>query len=391
MQIGFIDFSKEERNKILATLSLLNEKTALDELGIGTVRDAYADILFPGLSVIQTRAKYLVLIPYLFEKAARQKLTNGKEVLRWIQQAEDKLVKTLLENSPTTEKGIIGTNAAKQNRAVKMKPSSIYWNALRTFEIVRFPNISLSEASGITASRVRRKGETSIKSEGDTFDDPAANQGNAPLFAPITPDERFEKDASIVLTHAEALFLEERITSADASKGSLLAWLIKRRMVPNTFDDIPTDLLPTVMKKDYQLAKAFANFIYGAHLRYNVIFSEYQDEDMAQAFETWRDDLLSSRFDLSAILSNVRCLIHTEKFCEYFLACVKNGDMKAMDALLIARERAVKGDRAKLCKPMEYRYDPTRPIHDYKLSFRYGAVRTIVTDILQGLDAETNG
>jgi hypothetical protein len=391
MQIGFIDFSKEERNKILATLSLLNEKTALDELGIGTVRDAYADILFPGISVIQTRAKYLVLIPYLFERAARQKLTTGKEVLRWIQQAEDKLVKTLLENSPATEKGIIGTNAAKQNRTVKMKPSSIYWNALRTFEIVKFPNISLPEACGVTASRVRRKGETSIKSEGETFDDPTANQGSTPLFAPIIPDERFEKDASIVLTHAEALFLEERITCAGASKGSLLAWLIKRRMVPATFDDIPTDLLPPVMKKDYQLAQAFSNFIYGAHLRYNVIFSEYQDDDMARAFETWRGELLNSSFDLSAILNNIRCPAHTGKFCDNFLDCVKKGDLKAMDALLIARERAVKGDRAKLCKPTEYRYDPTRPIHDYKLSFRYGAVRAIVTDILQGLEAEVDG
>ena len=57
MQIGFIDFSKEERNKILATLKLLGTQTALDELGIGVIRDAYADILFPGISTIQTRAK----------------------------------------------------------------------------------------------------------------------------------------------------------------------------------------------------------------------------------------------------------------------------------------------------------------------------------------------
>ena len=39
MQIGFIDFSKEERNKILATLKLLGTQTALDELGIGVIRE----------------------------------------------------------------------------------------------------------------------------------------------------------------------------------------------------------------------------------------------------------------------------------------------------------------------------------------------------------------
>ncbi len=72
MQIGFIDFSKEERNKILATLKLLGTQTALDELGIGVIRDAYADILFPGISTIQTSAKYFVLIPYLFNRAGKQ-------------------------------------------------------------------------------------------------------------------------------------------------------------------------------------------------------------------------------------------------------------------------------------------------------------------------------
>ena len=84
MQIGFIDFSKEERNKVLATLKLLSTQTALDELGIGSIRDAYSDILFPGISTIQTRAKYFVLIPYLFEKAAKQKLSNGSEFLRCV-------------------------------------------------------------------------------------------------------------------------------------------------------------------------------------------------------------------------------------------------------------------------------------------------------------------
>lgn len=76
MQIGFIDFSKEERNKILATLKMLDTPTALDELGIGVIRDAYADILFPGISTIQTRAKYFVLMPYLFDKASSLGFSN---------------------------------------------------------------------------------------------------------------------------------------------------------------------------------------------------------------------------------------------------------------------------------------------------------------------------
>lgn len=61
MQIGWIDFSKSDRDKVLGVIQLFAEQTAMDELGIGTVRDAFANIFFPGTSTIQTRAKYFSL------------------------------------------------------------------------------------------------------------------------------------------------------------------------------------------------------------------------------------------------------------------------------------------------------------------------------------------
>lgn len=184
MQIGFIDFSKEERNKILATLKLLGTQTALDELGIGVIRDAYADILFPGISTIQTRAKYFVLIPYLFNRASKQNLSSGREVLNWINNFEDKLVETLLRNSKSEETGIIGKNALRQKRAVKMKPSSIYWNGLRTFEIIRASGVSMAVACTITAKTAKQKNDLEIKTDGETFNDSAAIGSDTVLFSP---------------------------------------------------------------------------------------------------------------------------------------------------------------------------------------------------------------
>ena len=64
MEIGWIDFSKDERSKILSVLDLLGEKGVLDELGISQIRDAYSDLFFPGTSTIQTRAKYFFIVPY---------------------------------------------------------------------------------------------------------------------------------------------------------------------------------------------------------------------------------------------------------------------------------------------------------------------------------------
>lgn len=386
MQIGFIDFSKEERNKILATLKLLGTQTALDELGIGVIRDAYADILFPGISTIQTRAKYFVLIPYLFERATNQKLSSGRELQKWLTANEDKMVETLVRNSDSEETGIIGKNALKQKRAVKMKPSSIYWNGLRTFEIVRNAGISLSAACNVTWSSAQKKNETEPKTDGDTFDDMTAGQGNSVLFSPILPDYDFEKTAAITLTRKEAEFLADKITKALLSKNTLLAFFIKNKLNCNSFDEIPVDILPNEMRHDYLLAKDFSDFIIGAHIRYNIIFSNYQDEEMMDEFNSWRTMFVNRDFDLAAVLDRISCNYATAKFCADFLDSVYKNDLQAMDELIIAREKAVKGDRAKLCKPKEYQYNYDRPVHFYRLDFRFGTAKTIVNDIIKGLE-----
>ena len=50
MQLGWIDFSKEDRQKALDVINLLSEQGAVDELGIGIIRDAFANYFFPGTS-----------------------------------------------------------------------------------------------------------------------------------------------------------------------------------------------------------------------------------------------------------------------------------------------------------------------------------------------------
>ena len=39
MQMGWIDFSKKERGDVTTILRLLGTSSALDEIGIGTIRD----------------------------------------------------------------------------------------------------------------------------------------------------------------------------------------------------------------------------------------------------------------------------------------------------------------------------------------------------------------
>ncbi len=62
-QIAWVDHDDSQRRRMLAVIELFKEEGTVDELGIGAIRDAIADILFPGTSVLHTRTRYLLFIP----------------------------------------------------------------------------------------------------------------------------------------------------------------------------------------------------------------------------------------------------------------------------------------------------------------------------------------
>ncbi len=53
----WLDYSERERRKMLDVVDLFGEHDTRDELGIGSVRDAFADMLFPGTGTIMTRVR----------------------------------------------------------------------------------------------------------------------------------------------------------------------------------------------------------------------------------------------------------------------------------------------------------------------------------------------
>ena len=52
----WLDHSEHERRQMLDVIDLFRERDTRDELGLGTIRDAFADLSFPATSTIQTRA-----------------------------------------------------------------------------------------------------------------------------------------------------------------------------------------------------------------------------------------------------------------------------------------------------------------------------------------------
>ena len=68
---GWLDGDDAHRKQMLEVVKLFQDQSSVDELGIGSVRDAFSDTLFPGTSVLHTRARYLLFIPWLLKDTAR--------------------------------------------------------------------------------------------------------------------------------------------------------------------------------------------------------------------------------------------------------------------------------------------------------------------------------
>ena len=107
-RFAWLDHSESDRRKALDVVDLFREQDTRDELGIGTVRDALADSLFPGISTIQTRAKYLLFIPWIYQTLEAGR-TKSSDIARMARRHEIDLIYQLLKSDDTD--GVIGKDA----------------------------------------------------------------------------------------------------------------------------------------------------------------------------------------------------------------------------------------------------------------------------------------
>src|SRR3954463_2574163 len=76
--IAWIAHSEFERRRTNELLRQFEEKDTVDELGIGTIRDALSDRLFPGTSIIQTRARSFLFIPWMYQALEMRGICSDK-------------------------------------------------------------------------------------------------------------------------------------------------------------------------------------------------------------------------------------------------------------------------------------------------------------------------
>lgn len=393
LQLGWIDFSKEQRNKVLSVINLLSEPGAVDELGVGIIRDAFSDIFFPGTSTIQTRAKYFLLVPYLLNELEQKKGLTADRMINRIHEQELDLIEILKKDGVN---GVIGENAG---RDLKRKPSDIYWNGIRTYGIFTGNKMSLHEYAKVSVllkdKYQKAKAQGSLRSKNDEDDgddkDALSRELSEGFWRLPTIPSNWREHLSIHLTQEEALFLRDRIRTEcpDSLIGFILEKNYKEFLLIKKFDDIEVmiNLLPDTMKADYLMAKAFADFIYGAHLRYNMILSNGADKKVNNDWLSWYEDIEShSDLDLHNILFN-RLNIKNRRLIKFLMSCkeaMQNNDIDQLDQLVIEREIILKGKtRSKLFNLSEFEYKEWVGIR--KLQYRLGNGKNIIEDIYEGL------
>lgn len=75
---GWVDFAEDDQRRMLDVVKLFQEQETLDELGVGTIRDAFSEYFFPGTSTIQTRARYMLFIPWIYLKLEKRRLSGAE-------------------------------------------------------------------------------------------------------------------------------------------------------------------------------------------------------------------------------------------------------------------------------------------------------------------------
>jgi len=94
--VGWVVLDDAHKRAIQETAALSREQGTVDELGIGVVRDALSDLLFPGTSVLHTRAKYLLFVPWIYD-AIRAEGRWGSRAVALGRQREIALITALID------------------------------------------------------------------------------------------------------------------------------------------------------------------------------------------------------------------------------------------------------------------------------------------------------
>ena len=166
-----------------------------DEVGFLLVHQRYADRFFPGTSVLHTRLRYALFVPWILERL-RTRGEHGRGFLDALRREET----ALAERLKAEDYGVIGRLMLPE--ASNQPPSYVYWTALATWGLIdRKPNgrtwsrAALGALAAVGHGRSLKDDdgrplETSLWPVAELPVPPADWDGSGPLSFELEPAER---------------------------------------------------------------------------------------------------------------------------------------------------------------------------------------------------------
>ena len=421
MELGFINFNTEEKQKVYKVLQIVRESQAIDELGIGRIRDVFSNTLFPGMSTLQHHAKYFAVLPSLYYQLTKESFHNVREVRKRIIDLEIKLTRKFVEASKLykdsdpfgiTGSGVLEAAERDSNKYVKYDPTYIYYNGLVTYNIIKsrgnLYNLILEQSHKYNENPSRMKGRTNMDDSAD------ANEftGEKQLFATCGEVYNFSSSIplSLDLTYKEAKFIKDHIEESPDSKESLLAYLLKNDIPLNVNGEneclIDYEYLLTIWKDydiplkllhPYILSVRFSKFVDLLRIRYKYLYdsrteqTDSADEMKELFYDVWQQERADLSNDkIQEIIDYCMNTVHENtvlKFCKEAAILINQESWDELDLLIENREIQVKSrERSKLYN--FHRYKNMEFSLQRRLTYRWELVNKVINEIRKGIGYE---
>lgn len=262
--VAWMDHNERDRNMMTALIDLFRERNTIDELGLQPIWDALAELMFPGTSTVHTRARYFLLVPWIFQTAAKRKVPSAAAPGA-VRRDEVRLIRSLIAGG-TDQIGIIGRDA---QASLKRMPSNIYWSGLARWEIRRFDGSPDQLMRAFDGWRERSRAIVST-------DEHEVVESSVHLWDPSMPpppDRFLDAPLRLELEPHEAIYLRDRIR--DSAPGSLLDVVLDEGVpsdpVPFPWLHPAANRFPTDVRTVLDHARRYSEVMYGAQLLYNLL------------------------------------------------------------------------------------------------------------------------